>query len=152
MTQLRQVLRKNVRFFILAYSLWIRSNLFIDISVTIIISIYQLVILFLANLTILKMLGVSEDWCKSGKKIITLNDFPATSSDLDVTLLDMKLSQVKQFFEEKARLLVKKRSKLLYLLLIFSLINIFYLSGFCWESFSLRISEMRLLYCCYCLP
>ena len=57
------------------------------------------------------MMGVSEDWFKSGKKIITLNDFPATSSDLDVMLLDTKLSHVKQFFEEKAWLLVKKRSK-----------------------------------------
>ena len=47
------------------------------------------------------MLGVNEDWFKSEKKIITLNDFPATSSDLDVTLLDMKLSHVKRFFEEK---------------------------------------------------
>ena len=57
------------------------------------------------------MLGVNEDWFKSGKKIITFNDFPATSSELDVTLLDMKLSKVKRFFEEKAWLLVKKRSK-----------------------------------------
>lgn len=38
------------------------------------------------------MLGLSEDWFKSGKQFITLNDFPATSSDLDLTLLDMKLS------------------------------------------------------------
>ena len=57
------------------------------------------------------MLGVSEEWFKSGEKIITINDFPATSSDLDVTLLDMKLSHVKQFLEEKAWLLVKKKSK-----------------------------------------
>ena len=54
------------------------------------------------------MLGVSEDWFKNGEKIITLNDFPATSSDFGVTLLDMKLSHVKRFFEEKAWLLVKK--------------------------------------------
>ena len=54
------------------------------------------------------MLGVSEDWFKNGKKIIPLNDFPATSIDLGVTLLDMKLSHVKRFFEEKAWLLVKK--------------------------------------------
>ena len=101
MSQLRQVFRKNVRFFILAYSLWVRSILFIDLSVTIIIT----------NFTILKMLGVSEDWFKSEEKIITPNDFPATSSDLNVTLLDMKLSHVKQFFEERARFLVKKRSK-----------------------------------------
>ena len=53
------------------------------------------------------MLGVNEDWFKSGEKF-TLNDFSATSSELDVTLLDMKLSQVKRFFEEKAWLLVKK--------------------------------------------
>ena len=43
--------------------------------------------------------------------LITLNDFPATSSELDVTLLDMKLSEVKRFFEEKAWLLMKKKSK-----------------------------------------
>ena len=57
------------------------------------------------------MLGVSVNWFKSGEKIITFNDFPATSSDLDVTLLYMKLSRVKLFFEEKAWLLVKKRRK-----------------------------------------
>ena len=57
MTQLRQVIRKNVRFFILAYSLWIRSILFIDISVTIIISIYQLVILFFSKLDHFKNVG-----------------------------------------------------------------------------------------------
>ena len=57
------------------------------------------------------MLGVNEDWVKRRKKIITLNDFPATSSELDVTLLDMKLSHVKRFIEKKAWLLVKKRSK-----------------------------------------
>ena len=96
------------------------------------------------------MLGVNEDWFKSGKKIITLNDFPATSSELDVTLLDMKLSKVKLFFEEKAWLLVKKRSNfyqmlLLYLLLILSLINIFYLGGFYQLSFFLWVSETRLL-------
>ena len=54
------------------------------------------------------MSGVSEDCSKNGEKSITLNDFPATSSGLDVTLLDMKLSAVKQFFEEKAWLLIKK--------------------------------------------
>ena len=96
------------------------------------------------------MLGVSEDWFKSGKKIITLKNSPATSSDLDVTLLDMKLSHVKRFSEEKAWSLVKKRTKfeqrlLLYLLLILSLINIFYLSGFFPKSFFLRISETRLI-------
>ena len=57
------------------------------------------------------MLGVNEDWFKSGEKFITLNDFPATSSELDVTLLDMKLSKVKRFFEEKAWILMRKRSK-----------------------------------------
>ena len=54
------------------------------------------------------MSGVSEDCFKSGEKIITLNDFPATTSDLDVTLLEMKLSSFKQFFEGKAWLLIKK--------------------------------------------
>ena len=54
------------------------------------------------------MSGGSEDSFKSGEKIITLNDFPATSSDLDVTLVDMKLSPAKRFFEEKAWLLIKK--------------------------------------------
>ena len=54
------------------------------------------------------MSGVSEDSFKSEEKIITLNDFPATSSNLDVTLVDMKLSPVKRFFEEKAWLLTKK--------------------------------------------
>ena len=48
------------------------------------------------------MLGVNGDWFKSGKKMITLNHFPGTRSELDVTLLDMKLSHVKPFFEEKA--------------------------------------------------
>ena len=41
------------------------------------------------------MSGVNEDWFKSGKKIITLNNFLVTSRDLDVTLLEMKLSRVK---------------------------------------------------------
>ena len=54
------------------------------------------------------MLGVNEDWLKNEKKIITLNDFPATISELDVTLLARKLSHVKWFFEEKAWLLVNK--------------------------------------------
>lgn len=44
---------------------------------------------------------------KVGKKIITSKDFSATSSDLDVTPHDMKLSSVKRFLEEKAWLLVK---------------------------------------------
>ena len=57
------------------------------------------------------MLGVNEDWFNSWEKFITLNDFPATSSELDVTLLDMKLSKVKRFFEEKAWILMRKRSK-----------------------------------------
>ena len=57
------------------------------------------------------MLGVNGDWFKSGEKMITLNHFPGTRSELDVTLLDMKLSHVKPFFEEKAWLLMKKRSK-----------------------------------------
>ena len=56
MTQLRQVLRKNVRFFILAYSVWRRFILFIDISVTI-INIYQLVILFFSKLEHFKNVG-----------------------------------------------------------------------------------------------
>ena len=38
----------------------------------------------------------------------SFNDFPATTSDLNVTLIDMKLSPVKRFFEEKAWLLIKK--------------------------------------------
>ena len=38
----------------------------------------------------------------------SFNDFPATTSDLNVTLLDMKLSPVKRFFEEKPWLLIKK--------------------------------------------
>ena len=57
------------------------------------------------------MLGVNEDWFKSWEKFITPNDFPVTSSELDVTLLDMKLSKVKRFFEEKAWILMRKRSK-----------------------------------------
>ena len=59
-----------------------------NISVTIINIYISLLYFSLANLTILKMLGVSEVWFKSGKKIITLSDFPATSSELDVTLLE----------------------------------------------------------------
>ena len=47
------------------------------------------------------MLDVSEDWFKSRKNMITLNDFPATSNDMNVTLLGMKLAHVKRFFEEK---------------------------------------------------
>ena len=58
MTQLRQVLRKNVRFFILAYSVWRRFILFIDISVTI-INIYQLVILFFS-----KLVHFENVWCE----------------------------------------------------------------------------------------
>ena len=65
------------------------------------------------------MSGVNEDSFKSGTKITTLNDFPVTSSDLDVRLLDMKLSHVKRFFEEKAWLLVKKRKVLTNVVTLF---------------------------------
>ena len=105
-------------FFILAYSFWRKFILFIAISVTF-INIYQLVLLFFSKLVHLKMSGVNEDSFKSGTKITTLNDFPVTSSDLDVRLLDMKLSHVKRFFEEKAWLLVKKRKVLTNVVTLF---------------------------------